>query len=346
MRKIDWNRPIVGGDGKTRSRKDIEMFFLNLFERDILRRLVDLKNRLDADVSTPKVFLGDLNIIIDRLGCILLASPRYLEMWAGLVRTAKIQYERDYGISNKAIVDFCNEVYDAFNYSGFRDAKLNRLAVVLNVKTCLYCNQQYTIAMGKNPNRNGLISLVGSDAFLQFDHFFGKSEYPILSMSLYNLIPSCPLCNQKKSSNHLSLKLHPYESDLSSRVRFRIRNQDAFINPKLKDMDLLEVEVDTFGDMEVKAFVDNLELERRYARHLDLVEELETAFYMAPYYDGNFADIQRIFSSGGSCEPERIKALYRHFKGFYADPDDINRRPLTKFSQDIYAQLCSWQEGF
>ena len=342
MRVIDWNKPIIGGDGKQRDWKEIEHFFLNLFEEKIKDNLKNLKCVLSSEASTPRVFIADLNLSIKWLRFILLASPRYLENLAEIVRYVKWGYVRNYGISSESIKDFSDKLLDAFNYSQFRDAKLNRLAVVVNVKTCLYCNQQYTIAIGKNPNKNGNISLVGSDAFLQFDHFFGKAEYPILSMSLYNLIPSCPLCNQKKSGNNLSLKLHPFLYDLSSLIRFRIKSQDALINPRMKNWDVLEVEIDTFGNKEIKDFVDNLDLERRYARHLDIAEELEVTFYMSSYYNGHFDDINSIFDKGNGYEPERLKSLHRHFKGFYDDPDDINKRPLTKFSQDIYTQLCSW----
>lgn len=341
MRKIDWNKPILGGDGNRRTRKDIENFFLNLFEGKIKENLQNLKSDLNKDSSTPHVFLDDLDFIIKRLRFILLATPRYLEMLAGLVRFVKRGYERDFSIDNQSINDFSDKLLDAFNYSQFRNAKLNRLAVVVNVKTCLYCNQQYTIAIGKNPNENGNINLVGSDAFLQFDHFFGKSKYPILSMSLYNLIPSCPFCNQKKSANHISLRLHPYVNDLSSMFRFRIKSQTAFISPKFNDLDLLDVEIDTREEL-VKEFVESLDLRKRYARHLDVVQELEIALYMAPYYNGNFEDINQIFNNGNNSNATSLKALHRHIKGFYTDPDDINKRPLTKFSQDIYTQLCSW----
>lgn len=344
MRKIDWNKPIIGADGVERNRAEIEKFFTDEFEEKIRQGLQELYDSLRED-QRPQ-FRSYIEYILSDLHIILLKNPKDLERLKLQEDKMKLTWRNLFGISDNEIKSILGQIQDKFYYSQFRDFRLNKLAVVLNVKTCLYCNQQYTIAVGKNPNRNGEIDLRGSKAFLQFDHFYGETEYPIMSMSLYNLIPSCPLCNQKKSKNHLSLKLHPYESDLGSKLRFRIKKEDAFINPKSKDLDLLEVEIDTFGDEEVKAFTDNLALEKRYARHLDIVEELEVAMYMTPYYDGYFSDIQRIFAGAdGSCSPERMRTIYRHFKGFYADPADINRRPLTKFSQDIFAQLCGWREG-
>ncbi len=111
-----------------------------------------------------------------------------------------------------------------------------------------------------------------------------------------------------------------------------------------RNLDLLEVEIDTFEE-EMKEFVECLELKKLYARHLDIVQELEVALYMAPYYAKYLDTIIPAISKDGKEFVKRWDALQRHFKGFYSEAEDINKRPLTKFSQDIYTQLCSWYEG-
>lgn len=271
----------------------------------------------------------------------MLAHPQKLEDYARIFDSNIILF-RQAGKSEEDITGYLKKLHKAFNYNGFRKAMLNRIAVAINVKTCLYCNQQYTIALGKRPDNDGNINLTGSKAFLQFDHFWGEKEYPHLSMSLYNLIPSCPICNQKKSKTHLELKLHPYVGDISSMIRFRIKDKEAFINPKKQNFDLLEVEIDSFGDDDISTFIKKLDLEKRYSRHLDIVKELETALYLSEYYDKHLDSILPIISKNGSCSAERYEALTRHFRGFYPNPDDINKRPLTKFCQDIYEQLAGW----
>lgn len=338
MKKIDWDKPILGGDGIERDREKIENFFTDLFETTIMDNL-----KILFVIEHRERFQEYVDYILRNLPNILVYKPSELDNLKKEEDRRKQKWQHEDGIPEEDIKDFYKRIHKAFNYNGFRKNLLNQLAVVLNVKTCIYCNQQYTIALGKSLKDK--VSLKGSKAFLQFDHFFGEKEYPIMSMSLYNLIPSCPCCNQKKSARHVSLRLHPYVSDLSSMLRFRIKDQAAFINPKFKDLDLLEVEIDTTED-EVKDFVERLDLKKRYARHLDIVQELEVALYMAPYYNGNFEDIRKIFGKDSGLDSERLRILQRHFKGFYMDPDNINKRPLTKFSQDIYAQLCSWQEGF
>lgn len=339
MKKIDWDKKIIGGDGVERSREDIEKSFTNLFESTIRRKLGDLRSSLQTEE-----FKDYIDYILENIHRILLYKPTELQALKILEDQRKRRWINENGIREKDIITFYKKVHKAFNYRVFRKARLNKIAVMLNVKTCLYCNQQYTIALGKSIEDDDRISLDGAKAFLQFDHFFGEAEYPIMSMSLYNLIPCCPFCNQKKSRNHISLKLHPYEEDLSSMLRFRIKNKESFINPKIKNSDLLEVEIDTYGDEEVRDFVDKLDLEKRYGRHLDIVQDMEVALYMEPYYYGHFKDINQILDKVCVCDSEKEKTIERHFKGFYADPEDINRSPLTKFSQDVYLQLTSWRE--
>lgn len=56
----------------------------------------------------------------------------------------------------------------------------------LGLRTCPYCNANYTIVSAKGRFRADL------------EHFFPKSKYPYLSVTLYNLFPSCPTCNKLK----------------------------------------------------------------------------------------------------------------------------------------------------
>ncbi|MFK4985705.1 hypothetical protein ACI4B7_28170, partial [Klebsiella pneumoniae] len=81
------------------------------------------------------------------------------------------------------------------------------LARQLNLKCCPYCNAQYTIIANSDAGK--------TIAKFQFDHFFSKDKFPYLSISLYNLIPSCANCNITKSKKPLNLKdhYHPYFLD-------------------------------------------------------------------------------------------------------------------------------------
>lgn len=60
----------------------------------------------------------------------------------------------------------------------------------LDIPVCPYCNMSFT-------------SHVASDSGKfrpEFDHFYPKAIYPVLTLSLYNLIPSCRECNDIKKA--------------------------------------------------------------------------------------------------------------------------------------------------
>ena len=77
----------------------------------------------------------------------------------------------------------------------------------LKLEVCPYCNKEY-IPITKTNNRFRA----------EIDHFFPKATYPYLSCSLFNLIPSCLVCNHHKNEiynkyNHqgnIQLTIYPY----------------------------------------------------------------------------------------------------------------------------------------
>lgn len=93
----------------------------------------------------------------------------------------------------------------------------------LGVKVCPYCNRMYTTTLfGECRIRP------------DFDHFYPKSQYPYLAVSLFNMIPSCSMCNRKKgdtaeiyskeSSDNISI-IYPYDesfNDPHRQISFRV----------------------------------------------------------------------------------------------------------------------------
>ena len=59
----------------------------------------------------------------------------------------------------------------------------------LQVPVCPFCNRIYTTTLFRENVRPA------------FDHFFPRSEYPYLAVSLFNLIPICDICNKAKSDH-------------------------------------------------------------------------------------------------------------------------------------------------
>jgi len=79
------------------------------------------------------------------------------------------------------------------------------LAEKLNINSCTYCNRIYTSTI-INKKGNKIIRPT-------LDHWFPKSDFPLLALSFYNLIPSCSNCNSSvKGATNFNLKdhIHPY----------------------------------------------------------------------------------------------------------------------------------------
>ncbi|MFY0254214.1 hypothetical protein ACDQ55_09700 [Chitinophaga sp. 30R24] len=65
-----------------------------------------------------------------------------------------------------------------------------------------------------------------------FDHFFPKNQYPLLSLSFYNLIPSCSICNRTVKNQAKVIYgqyIHPYEEgfDNSMHIRYFPKDLDS-----------------------------------------------------------------------------------------------------------------------
>ena len=84
----------------------------------------------------------------------------------------------------------------------------------INISVCPYCNSQFIFTY---LNDNGRTRPV-------LDHFFCKSEYPFLAISIYNLIPCCKVCNSDfKGSTKVDLKnyINPYIHEFEGKVSFK-----------------------------------------------------------------------------------------------------------------------------
>ena len=71
---------------------------------------------------------------------------------------------------------------------------------ILEVRVCPYCNHAF----------------IDYETAFQKDHFFAKSKYPLLTLSFFNLVPSCSYCNTKKSTKEIhDIKLNPYHMNFN-----------------------------------------------------------------------------------------------------------------------------------
>lgn len=229
--------------------------------------------------------------------------------------------------------DFKEELLFDFGYDErFRKNK-NRgiwLAEKLNIKSCPYCNAQYTILIKFSQKQ--------SIARFQFDHFFPKKKYPYLSVSLYNLIPSCSNCNLIKGDNddNMHLRYHPYLDDINKQAKFYLSYQPIPSLLTLKGLKEQSLQINFIPKYNVKnkAIESHNELfhiDSIYDRHKDIAGELLEKAIVYNSAKKHYLAIKTLF--------ENEKDFERYLIGSYLDKELILKRPFTKFKQDIAKQL-------
>lgn len=312
--------PRTSYDGKSVSQKDLETWYYSDIKVEIL-------NRLNATDTSAFSFYEKrtLSWIKCSLHCILLASPKWIERVASMVdKFGSGLFRQKDANKHWQLTDFGKYIYKAFHYDSYRKNKLILLAEKLNVKSCPYCNMHYTLFAEDGTNNKDKLTK------FQFDHFFDKAEYPFLSMSLYNLIPSCGVCNQVKSTGHLSLKFHPYEYSIANQFHFEIADPLTLYSGGKKDRIELNMVADNASDAEIKAYNDIFHLLTLYRRHGDIAQEVFDKAYEEPYYLDS--------SSFKFLSSAAFDYMHRLTYGAYMDVQDIEKRPMSKYIQDLRKQ--------
>jgi hypothetical protein len=201
----------------------------------------------------------------------------------------------------------------------------------MNIKVCPYCNAQNTILTNKD---------FGNEILkFQFDHFFPKSEFPYLSISLYNLIPSCANCNITKSSKSLNLNehYHPYEMDFANLAKFKLSyNPDPLLLTvnNIKNQNLEIDFISNFNDpLNIIGKHNELyHIKGVYNRYNDVAEEL---LITSIIYTSKLAKMHLKIKGLFNNEEDYFRYVIRN----YPYQKDILKRPLAKFTQDISKQL-------
>ncbi|MFN4151915.1 MAG: hypothetical protein ACK4IX_13325 [Candidatus Sericytochromatia bacterium] len=224
--------------------------------------------------------------------------------------------------------DLCKDIEKAFDYINFRSsAKASWFCEKIEIKSCLYCNAQFTLAVGKNGSSKKML--------FQLDHFYNKRSYPFLSLTLGNLIPCCSSCNIAKSKKEFNIddNFHPYHEDLSSNFTFKVDEENIlkYLIEK-RDMDFLKPTIVT-TNAKVLEHVKNFRIEHIYNKHTDVIEEL---ILKSLYY--NSTKREELLNTFEELNLDQ-STIDRFILGNYTLNSEINKRPLSKLSSDIAKQL-------
>lgn len=218
-----------------------------------------------------------------------------------------------------------------FNYDSSIDQNSDfsyAVASLMNINTCTYCNRQY------------ILTASTSDSHLirpQFDHWFPKSKYLDLTLSYFNLIPSCSLCNSSLKHNmpmRLKKYIHPYiDKDAGFNFDFHsIGNDSDGIEHFQVDCPII-----AHGSKRkrVRKTLDMFRIEEIYTAHegLELRDLVELARAYPHDYITNLID--KVITDTGITENDAYRMLF----GIEANSSNYINRPFSKFKTDIIRKL-------
>jgi len=237
---------------------------------------------------------------------------------------AKPNELKSIAISNKRYDEKFENKYDNFSTIK-KEYCAYDLLQKLNITVCPYCNRNTIYNLKYTKKRTS-----------ELDHFYPKSEYPVLALSFYNLIPSCKICNNLKSDKNQEY-INPYDKqyNFNKNIKFNFKVKDATFVHSTDGFKLTCKADKNISKDEKRRGRNNIQvfkLNDLYQNHKDTVLELiqKREIYPDSYID----ELYRNYSFFNNKED-----VLRLITGGYVDDKDLGKRPLSKLIKDISEEL-------
>ena len=300
--------------------EELKQAYLDKFLEPLRGRITNESNWNDGIIS---LFLQSADGK-DNLRDLLIGDPKYL------FDLNKILMSQMKQIGHSPQKRDIEKVFNYTNYLSNNKSNSYWLAKKIQRNTCVYCNRLYIYTVERIKNDGKVEHITRPD----FDHWFPKSKYPLLSMSLMNLIPSCPICNSKVKRDkkfEIYTHIHPYiHKEGGPQIKFRA-SRSAESNSEWT------VKLDCGNDPKANNTMEDLKLNEIYANHGSLEVKDLMAFKEAypPDYINTLFDLILRDSNNKMSKAD----VYRFFFGTEMESDKFLDRPLSKMKYDILKEL-------
>lgn len=303
----------------------IEEIFLNeVFQhknqnkKTILKRLQEDNNRtfLKNEFFQLYQFLfPDESLHTDNVKKLLLAGKNELAHYISM-----------FGNTNIKISQQLLQIFDYKKFAGSKAAYA--LLLVMDIKTCPYCNRAY------------IATLQNSSVKPQFDHYYPKSRYPYLALSLYNLIPCCSVCNLAKRDMDTKTRpiLYPYAEEFGEKITFSasLKNTDEFVKFARGISDNFDVVINNPENIlceQVHNQDESLHISELYNEHKDYIMDIFKKYYL--YSASRKRELLNCMPDLFHSEEDLWSVIFMN----YLSKDCWGKRPLAKLTHDIYKEL-------
>lgn len=193
------------------------------------------------------------------------------------------------------------------------------------------------------------------------DHFYSETDYPYLKLSLYNLIPSCNICNSRLKRQHDQKEspiVYPYKEGYDGYVNFNISNSKNITKEEFEENIIRFITGDRFNTKikpeNIEFFFANTGIKDDEMN--DKINQSNTIFYILDFY--NKAHKQVAIETLSFLNFLRKNNLVSYAYNSLQDPklvlqlspNDVNfmkclcpsndlLEPLSKFKRDIFNQF-------
>lgn len=235
---------------------------------------------------------------------------------------------------------YSKRINEIFNYKKFTNSNDDsgwnayEFVIQLGVTVCPYCNRQFINTLFKKEKKARAV----------IDHFFAKSLYPYLALSLYNLIPCCYFCNSTFKGDQDFYKnesIYPYEEGFFNGAKFTTdfkddRPYDYKYLLGLSDNFKLEIKILSSDPKEIKKINrsrDIFALDEMYSFHKDYVKDLIRSFIINN--NSRIDELYKLYGEIFKNKEELLQVLYMN----YTTEENLEKRILSKLTKDMYEEF-------
>lgn len=235
---------------------------------------------------------------------------------------------------------FQNKISEIFNYESLSKKISYSLVEKLNIKVCPYCNRNYihTYRDISSKPKTKIKKTRG-----QLDHYFPKSKYPYLGINLYNLIPSCKVCNADFKGDYDTYEkkiFYPYEEEFGEEIKFEIEVESSkeYLevlqgNSKIFKLNLKVRNEDILLEDKLKNTNNLFKLEEIYQFHKD--EVIEILRKKNIYNESRICELEETYGDLFNSKQEIIEMIISNC----LDSDNLDKRILSKLTKDIWEEV-------
>lgn len=216
-----------------------------------------------------------------------------------------------------------------FRYREFAASRYVTLILEeMDVKVCPYCNCQYTSTVNKKKKK----------IRPQLDHYKCKSLYPHFAVTLLNLVPSCPSCNQRKADKTNEI-LYPYSDEMGINYLFRTKSNTGvrYLLGEEDAREEFELELVPSNPFQLnpkaKESIEVFQLNEVYIAYKDYILLLFRKHYI---YNKVYLETLYSIFEGLFQDEQKMKEM---FYVMDIDPSKWGDRPLSKLTHDIDQEI-------